>query len=281
MLLCARSAKRPKPPNGNSLVSVQRSASRSEGDFDAKRAGDLKCRLVSGGAVERDLYRRAGEPQLDARPLASERCEKIAEREARVDGLVMPHEAAIGAETARNRRPRELKFHTIEPLGDILTGMMTVHHDNAVVDADLRKRCGSVGIGLERAGKRLDQARPVRLPAGQEGHRDGRPHQRHVGDFNPAGEERKIAQTSGQFVDDHGGLAGTIVAEQHVVKAHRAGRKQRDRDLTAEHRVKPGHGVNFPDDRIAHRCRRNEDGQRDKRDKHRPDHGGNGNREAL
>ncbi len=32
MLLCARSAKRPKPPNGTSLLLVQRSASRSDGD---------------------------------------------------------------------------------------------------------------------------------------------------------------------------------------------------------------------------------------------------------
>ena len=66
-----------------------------------------------------------------------QRRQKIAEREARFDRFVMPYETAIGAETARDRGPRKLKFHAVEPFGDILTGLLSVDDDRAVVDADL------------------------------------------------------------------------------------------------------------------------------------------------
>ena len=119
-LLCARSAKRPKPPNGSSLSSVQRMRVAQRRRFHAQRAVDLERGLVAGGAVEREFHRRAGKPQLDAGALAGQRRQEIAQREARFDRLVVPDEAAIGAEAARDRRPGELEVDAVEPVDEFL-----------------------------------------------------------------------------------------------------------------------------------------------------------------
>ena len=185
--------------------------------------------------------------------LAAERREKIAEGEARLDRLVVPHKMAVGAETTRDRRPGELKFHVIKPVGDVFSRILFVNDDGAAVNADLRERRRSAGIGLQRPGKRLDQSGPVRLAAGQERDGNGRSHQRHVGDFNPSREEREIAQMSGQFVGDYAWRAGAVVAEHDVVEGHRTGREQRDRDIAAYYRIKSGNGVDFFGDGISYR----------------------------
>ena len=52
-------------------------------------------------------------------------------------------------------------------------------------------------------------------------------------------------------------------------------------DVAAQHRVEPGHRVDFVVDRVAHRGGGNEEGQRDQRDEDRRERGGNGNREAF
>ena len=153
IVLCARNAKRPKPPNGTLLLPVQRIASRSDGASTLKRAFELERRLRARRAVEGELERRAGEPHLDAGALARQRREKIGEREARFDRFVMPDETAVGAETARDRRPGDLEFDVVEPLDGALLGV--ADDDGAVVDADFRERRGAAGIGRQRARQRL------------------------------------------------------------------------------------------------------------------------------
>ncbi len=103
---------------------------------------------------------------------------------------------------------------------------MIVDDDGAVVNADFREHAGGAEIRLQRLGEGPDQSRPVRPAVGLERHRDGRTHQRYVGDFNPAGEKRKIAQMRGQLVGDDGGLRAAVIAKRHVGERHGSGRKQ-------------------------------------------------------
>ena len=279
--LFARSAKRPKPPNGSSRSSVHRMTSRSDGASRLSVPSILSVGSIARGAVERQFQRRTGEPQLDAGALAGQRGQEIAEREVRFDRLAMPHEAAIGAEAARDRRPGELKVDAVEPPVGGPAGLGVVDDDDAVANADFRERCGAVAVGLQGARERCDQSRPVRLPIRRERHGDGRPYQRHVGDLDPPGEQREVAQVRRQFLGHHGGRAGLVVAEQHVMEAHRARWKQRDRDVAAQHRVEPGHPVNLLADGVPYRGGGNEEGQRDQNDEAHRDDGGNGDRQAF
>jgi hypothetical protein len=192
--------------------------------LDAEHALKLECRLRAGGTVEREIERRAGDAQLDAGALTGQRREKIAERQARLDRLVVPHEMTVSAEAARDRRPGELELHSIEPLD--VTSFGIAHDDGAVVDTDLGKRPGARRIRRKRPRQRCRKPRPIRLAAGREGDGDRRPHQRHIGDFDVAGEQREITQPRGQFLGHNGGLAGPIVAQQHIVKAHGSRREQ-------------------------------------------------------
>ena len=211
--------------------------------------------------------------------VAAERRQKIAQRQARIDRLVMPHETAVGAEAARDRRPGDLKLDVIEPLDVALVGI--ADHDHAVVDADLRKRRRASRIGRQSVRQRGDQPGPVRLPAGQEFDGDGRPHQRHVGDFDTAGEQRKIAQPRRHLIGQHRRLAGAVVAEHDIAKAHGSGWKQRYRNLAAQHRFEPGYGVDFLGDRIAHRGRGNQKRQPDQCSERHRDQGGRGDRKTF
>ena len=247
--------------------------------IDAQRALELKRRLRARRAVEGKLERRAGQPHLDAGALARQCRQKIGEREAGLDRFAMPDEMAVGAEAARDRRPGDLEFHIIEPLDVTFLGV--TDDDGAVVDADLRKRRGAIGIGRERVRQRLHQPGPVRLAVGLKGDGDRRPHQRHIGDFDPSGQQREITQPRCQLIGDHGRFAGAVVAEQHVVEGHGSGWEQRHRNVAAQDRVESGDGLDLFGDRVTHRRGRHEKRQRNQRDECHRDHGGSGDGEAF
>ena len=104
----------------------------------------------------------------------------------------------------------DLKFDVFELLRLVLGDV--VHDDRAVLNADLRERRGAVlGIGRRRFGERIDQSRPVRHAVRREGDIDGRTHlQRHVGDLDVSGKQRKITQPRRQFVGRDRRLAAAI-----------------------------------------------------------------------
>ena len=58
-----------------------------------------------------------------------------------------------------------------------------------------------------------------------------------------------------------------VVAERHVGEADRAGRKQRDRDVAAQHQIEPGDGADFGLGGLAHGIGGNEQRHRAKRGK--------------
>src|SRR5262249_4225632 len=107
--------------------------------FDTERAVDLERRLRTERAIEGCLYGRAVKPDFDAGTFPAQRGEEVAERKARVDLLVMPHETAAGAETARNGRPGELKLNAVQPLGALLCGAGLMNDNRAVLNADFRE----------------------------------------------------------------------------------------------------------------------------------------------
>src|SRR5580692_10305799 len=166
IVLCARKAKRPKPPNGTLLLPVQRKASRSDG----ASTPNVPSSLSGGCALD------APSKASLSGALASQRRQEIGERETGLDRFAVPDEMAVGAETARYRRPSDLEFHVIEPLD--VTFLCVTDDNGAVVDANLRKRRGAVGIGRQRTRQRPHQPGPVREAVGQKGHCDRRPHQR-------------------------------------------------------------------------------------------------------
>ena len=92
-----------------------------------------------------------------------------------------------------------------------------------------------------------------RVEIAVEGHVDARPHQRHVGDLDAAGEQREEPQPRRQPVGRQHRLG--VVAERHIGEADRAGRKQRDRDVAAQHQIEAGDVADFGLGGLAHACR--------------------------
>jgi len=71
-----------------------------------------------------------------------------------------------------------------------------------------------------------------------------------------------------------------VVPEQHVVKAHRAGGEQRDRDIAAQHRMEPGDAwISLLTASRTQRPGMRKDSATSVTKA--ADHGGNGNREAF
>jgi hypothetical protein len=107
-----------------------------------------------------------------------------------------------------------------------------------------------------------------------ERHVDARMHQRHVGDFDAAGEQWEETKPRRQPVGRQHRLG--IVAERDITEADRAGREQRDCDITAQHEIEAGDVANFGLGGLAHRVGRNQQGHRAKRGKARQHDGGDG-----
>ena len=78
-----------------------------------------------------------------------------------------------------------------------------------------------------------------------------------AGSIRPISSGQQL-QLGGQPVGGERGLARALVAQHDVGEAHHRGRKQRDRDLAADRRLKPGDGADFRDDGVAHGRRGNE-----------------------
>ena len=98
------------------------------------------------------------------------------------------------------------------------------------------------------------EAAQFERPSRSKRHVDARPHQRHVGDLDAAGEQREEPQPRRQPIGGQHGLG--VVAERHVGEADRAGRKQRDRDVAAQHEIEAGDVADFGLGGVAHACRR-------------------------
>ena len=130
-------------------------------------------------------------------------------------------------------------------------------------------------------GQRGGEARPVRSAAGQECDVDCRPVQRHVGDFDPPGEQREVAQASRQLIGRNDRLDAAVVAEQDVVEAHRRVRKQRDRNAATERRVKARDRMDLRLDGVAHCRGRDEERKHHQGNEQGRDDGANRNRETL
>ena len=75
-----------------------------------QRALHLERRPVADIAVECELERRAGEPDLEPGPVALQRGDEIGEAEGGVDRLVVPGEAAGGGEAASRSRARRARI---------------------------------------------------------------------------------------------------------------------------------------------------------------------------
>ena len=146
-LVCALSAKRPKPPPGSGRWPAQRSVSRSDVASAASVPSILQRRPVADIAVEGELERRAGEPQLQAGAVAAQRGEEIGEAERRVERLVVPDEAAGRAEALRDRRPGERELDVRQRLDDLAAPRRAACTVPSV-DADFReRRAARFGLG--------------------------------------------------------------------------------------------------------------------------------------
>ena len=213
-----------------------------------ERAFDLERGLDADGAFERRLDRAAGDAQLQAGAVAGERGREIAERHRHVERLVVPDEAAGGAEALGNRRPGQRKFHAGQRLVELLR--LAVQHHRAVVDAHLGERRDPVRVRGLAADERLDQAGPVGFAVRLNVDRDDRVLERHVGNLDPARQQWDQAQARGQPLGGERRPLG--VAEHHVGEAHAAGREQRDVGFAAQDRVQAGNGADFAQDLAAH-----------------------------
>ena len=93
--------------------------------------------------------------------------------------------------------------------------------------------------------------RPVGRAVRLQVDRDGRPLQRHVGNFDPADQQRKKAQAARSAARRSARPLG--VAQHHIGETDTAGGKQRDAGFAAQDRVQAGDGANFAQDLSAHR----------------------------
>ena len=201
---------------------MQRLAQR--GGLHAQRALHFQRRLIACGAIEGECERSTDQSDLETRTIAGQRRQKVAQREARFDVLLVPGEVAVGAKAARDRRPRHLKLEALQPLSCVATSV--VENDGPVLNADFRERGDALGLRRQRARKRRYQTRPIGLTGRRERDSDGRTHQGHVGDLDAAGQQWKISQPRNQLVGSDRRLAGGLVGEHDVAKAHASGWKQ-------------------------------------------------------
>ena len=181
--------------------------------------------------------------------LAGQRRQKIAQRQADVDRLVVPDEMTVCREAARDRRPRKLDFQIAETLVDAFFGV--AYRDGAVVHDDLGERPAAIGTWLHRLGKGCDQLRPIRPAVRGEREVDVRLQERHVGDLDAAGEQRKIAQPRRQFRGLERRRRVGSVAEHDIVEDHAGMRKERNGDGAAQRRVQPGDRLDVLLDGVA------------------------------
>ena len=74
-------------------------------------------------------------------------------------------------------------------------------------------------------------------------------------------QERKKPQARDHALRRERRRAGAVVAEADVIEAHAAGRKQRHRGCTAQHRIEPCDGADLGLDRFAYRVGRHQERQ--------------------
>ncbi len=184
----------------------------------------LERRPVAHIAVEGELDRGARDPDLESGPVALQGGHEIVEADRGVERLVMPGEAAGGCEAAGDRGPGERQLHVRKGLDDFV-GVVAQDH-GPVLDPDLRERGGLPCGGLQVLRQGLDVAGPVRAAVGIEDDRDGRLHQRHVGDLDASGEQWEKAQPRHHALRGERRRPGAVVAEAHVIEAYAAGREQ-------------------------------------------------------
>ena len=201
-----------------------------------EHALDLEGRIEADRAFEGALDRRAGEPKLDAAAVAGERSGEIGEREARVHRLAVPDEVAGGAEALGDRRPGERQLDVLQRFAELVRGVAQHHH--AAGDAHFGECGKSLYVLLLAARQRRQQRRPIGAAFGIDLDRDSRPLKRHVGDLDPADQQREEPQMRGQPLGRESRLVG--VAQHHVVETHPPGRKQRYRRRPAQHRIEAG-----------------------------------------
>ena len=190
-------AKRPKPPPGSGFCPAQISVSRSEAASAAKRAVDLERRLDADRAFEGGLHGAPATRSFRPVRLPASAAAKSASVTVSVERLVMPDEAAGGAEALGDRRPGERECTSSKRLVQLVRGLscsITVPSS----DAHLGEGRRPLRVRLLAARQRLDQAGPVRAAVRLQVDRDGRVLQRHVGDLDAAGQQREEAQTRGQ-----------------------------------------------------------------------------------
>ncbi len=192
-LLCARNAKRSKPPNGTLPLPVQYSASRNEGESTFSVPSILSVGRLLAVPSKARLSGADAEPQFDARRLAGRA--RPGNRSA--SGWRQPFARARRIGRLRRSCARSSGQATWKSTSSKRSAepfLRVVHHDGAIANADLRERRSAARIWFDRMSERGGKPRPVRPAVRRKADVDGRPHQSHVGDFDPSGEQRKIAQ---------------------------------------------------------------------------------------
>ena len=205
------------------------------GGVGGERAFDLERRLDADRAFERGLH-AARRRARSFRPV------RLPASAAGKSASVMLASTGSSCQTKRPVAPKLLeidgqaseKSTSRQRLVD-LAGLVA-HHHGAVVDAHLGEGRDARCAGVLAARQRLDQAGPVGSGRWLQIDRDGRPLQRHVGDFDAADQQREKAQARGQPLGGERRPLG--IAEHHVGEADAAGGKQRDRGLAAQDRIR-------------------------------------------
>ncbi len=120
---------------------------------------------------------------------------------------------------------------------------------------------GRLAFGPSARASVVDHRRPVGTAVVIEADVDARAHQRYVGDLDAPGEQREETQPRRELVGLDRRLG--VAAERHIGEADRAGRKQRNRDVAAQHEIEPGDVADFGFGGLAHPV--DWDQQRDRR----------------
>ena len=219
------------------------------GAVGGHRAFHHQADRVRNHAVEHEFQRRAGDLDLQARPLAGQRGEKIAEADAAVDAFAAPVELSGCGERAGDRGPSQRQVDIAEVLGDPIGGILIAEF--AVLDPDFRKRNRTVCSGLHGSRDRFDKRGPVALAVGGACHADVRTQHHDVGDVEALHQERKQSQIGGEHVDAERGSIGVAALDADIMERDITAGKNRDVDAAICNEVEARHRADLRFHRIA------------------------------
>ena len=223
-LACALMAKWPKPPPGSGFCPTQVSALRNEAASAASVPSILRVGLTLIAPSKAALI---GVPAI--RSFTPVRLPASA---AGKSPSVSVTSSGSSCQTKRPVAPKLLEIdgqasEKATSLSVSSTLFCLLRTSTVPFSMRISENAASAGqVFALAARQRLDQAGPVGRAVRLQVDRDGRPLQRHVGNFDPADQQRKKAQPRGQPLGGQRRPLG--VAQHHVGEADAAGRKQRD-----------------------------------------------------